>query len=562
MSFNPYLYDVLVILIAAVVVVSLFRALKLSPIVGYLIAGLAIGPHALRFTTDTERIQLIGELGVVFLLFTIGLKMPLRRFQALRKYVFGLGFAQVFLTGGVLSLIAYFWGLSLPTAILIGTGLALSSTAVGLQLLSEQGELSQKYGRVSFGVLLSQDLAVVVLLTLLSTLTTPGLEPFDAFRSAGLKVVFVLTSIVLIGRLLLRPLFRLIAQLANAEIFIAVTILVVLLTSLATDAVDLSKELGAFLAGLLLSETEYRHQVEADIQPFYGLLLGLFFMTVGMGIDIHLLMSNANLILGILTSVLVVKTSIVFGLCLLFKIPVDAAFRSSFLLAAGGEFIFILLPPAADVGLLEKAQMQIIFLAVALSMALMPFLSQLSKFLSEEYLTQKSPTSIETSKREIDDLRDHVIIAGFGRVGQILSRLLSERLIPFVAIDSDMNRIAEGRSRNLPVFYGDATRDHVIKSLSADKAAAVAISLHNPKASLKTALMIRRKYPNLPIAVRLEDDGYEAKLAEANVIVIKPENLEPSLQLASTILKCLGTRDDDIVQSLDSFRSTYTPGRK
>jgi CPA2 family monovalent cation:H+ antiporter-2 len=555
--FNPYLIDVLILLLAAIVVVSLFRALKISSIVGYLIAGLCIGPHALGFITDTERMQIISEFGVVFLLFTIGLKMPMRRFRVLGRYVFGLGAAQVVLTTLVFTAISYGLHLPLYASILIGSGLALSSTAVGLQIITEQGELSQKYGRVSFGILLSQDLAVVVLLTLLSILVKPEQSVPITLGTAAFKASVVLILIILTGRFLLRPFYRVIASLKNTELFIAVTVFVVLATSLMTDYVGLSKELGAFLAGLILAETEYRHQVEADIQPFYGILLGLFFMSVGMTIDVRLLFTHASTILAILLGMLLIKGVIIFILCRLFHVPSYTALRSSLLLAAGGEFVFVLLIPAVEQNLVTTNIAQIIYLTIAISMALTPFLASLGKYISDKLLLSVSDRSLATSQHEIEDLSKHVIVAGFGRVGKIICRMLSERMVPFVAIDNDMNRVSEGRARGLPVFYGDATRDNVIKSLGADKAIAAVVSLHNPRASLKSALMIRRKFPHLLTVVRLEDNLYEKKLIQAGAMVVKPEHLEPSLELASTILRAVGTHERDISQILDSFRRAY-----
>lgn len=558
MAFNPYLIDVLILLLAAVVVVSIFRALKISSIVGYLIAGLCIGPHALRFITDIERIQIISEFGVIFLLFTIGLKMPMRRFRVLKRYVFGLGAAQVVLTGFVFTMVLYWLQLPLYAAILVGSGLALSSTAVGLQIITEQGELSQKYGRVSFGVLLFQDLAVVVLLTLVSILVKPDQSVLLTLGTAGFRASLVLLFIIVTGRYLLRPLYRVIASLKNAELFIAVTIFVVLATSLMTDAVGLSKALGAFLAGLILAETEYRHQVEADIQPFYGIFLGLFFMSVGMTIDVRLLFTNAATILTILVGMLIIKGVIIFGLCRLFQVPRYTALRSSLLLAAGGEFVFVLLIPAVDQNLVDTHVAQTVYLTIALSMALTPFLASLGKYISDKHMLSVPDRSLATPQHEVEDLSKHVIVAGFGRVGKVICRLLSERMVPFVAIDNDMNRVSEGRARGLPVFYGDATRDNVVKSLGADKAIAAIVSLHNPRASLKSALMIRRKFPHLLTIVRLEDQLYEKKLTHAGAIVVKPEHRELSVELASTILRAVGTHEKDLVQIVDSFRRAYS----
>ncbi len=556
MEHEAYIANVIIILFSAVFVVSLFRAMNVNSVVGYLIAGLLIGPHALAFITDVETIEVLGEFGVVFLLFTIGLKMPMRRFQVLRRYVFGLGLMQVVVTISVVSLIAYFFSYAPASALLIGSALALSSTAVGLQLLSEQGDLAQKYGRVSFAVLLFQDLAVVVLLVLLTTISTPEQDLVEALSAAGLKAAIVLILIVLFGQLILRPVFRIVAS-QKAEIFTAVSILIVLLTSLATDAAGLSKELGAFLAGLLLSETEYRHQVEADIQPFYGLLLGLFFMTVGMNIDVHGIVNQAREIFMLLGAMLLVKAIILFALCKAFKIATGSALRAAFLLAAGGEFAFVVLGPAVDQKLVSSSTAQVIYLSVAISMALTPFLAIFGKWLSERLDLKEGDSKLASSQDEIDDLRNHVIVAGFGRIGKMICRLLADRMIPFVAIDNNMNRVLEGRARGLPVYYGDATRDAVLKSLGADKASSAVVSLALPKTTLRASLMVRRKFPNINVSVRINDDAYVAKLTQAGAVVVKPENFEPSLQLASSVLKDVGTNDAEVNQIIESFRRSY-----
>jgi len=556
MEHEAYIANVIIILFSAVFVVSLFRALNVNSIVGYLIAGLLIGPHALVFITDVATIEILGEFGVVFLLFTIGLKMPMRRFQVLRRYVFGLGLMQVVVTISVVSLIAYFFSYAPASALLIGSALALSSTAVGLQLLSEQGDLAQKYGRVSFAVLLFQDLAVVVLLVLLTTISTPEQDLVEALSSAGLKAAVVLILIVLFGQLILRPVFRIVAS-QKAEIFTAVSILIVLLTSLATDAAGLSKELGAFLAGLLLSETEYRHQVEADIQPFYGLLLGLFFMTVGMNIDVYVIVNQAREIFMLLGAMLLVKAIIIFGLCKAFKIATGSAVRAAFLLAAGGEFAFVVLGPAVDQKLVSSSTAQVIYLSVAISMALTPFLSTFGKWLSERLDLKEGDSKLASVQDEIDDLRNHVIVAGFGRIGKMICRLLADRMVPFVAIDNNMNRVLEGRARGLPVYYGDATRDVVWKSLGAEKASSAVVSLALPKTTLRASLMVRRKFPSINVSVRITDDAYVAKLTQAGAMVVKPENFEPSLQLASSVLRDVGTNDAEVNQIIESFRRSY-----
>ena len=298
MLHGSFLADVLTLLLAAVLVVSIFRFFKISPILGYLMVGLLIGPYALNLLSNVENASMLGEFGVVFLLFTLGLKMPLQRLQVLRRYVFGLGLAQVAITAGVICAIVLLCQLSFETALLIGSALALSSTAVSMQILTERGEFALRHGRVSFAVLLFQDLAVIILIALVSTLGKDQASLSVELGVAGVKAFVALLLITLLGRLIFRPLYRGIAQLASPELFVAVTLLVVLTTGAITASFGLSMELGAFLAGLLLSETEYRHQVEADIQPFYGLLLGLFFISVGMTIDLRFVAASLPLVLG------------------------------------------------------------------------------------------------------------------------------------------------------------------------------------------------------------------------------------------------------------------------
>lgn len=557
MHHASHLDDVLIFLLAAVVVVSIFRWFKASSILGYLIAGILIGPYALGFIDEIEGVKSLGEVGVVFLLFSIGLKMPLQRLQVLRRYVFGLGFTQVFLTGTLIALAAWVFNLEPITAILVGSGLALSSTAVALQVLAEKGEASSRYGRVSFAVLLFQDLAVVVLIVLLYSLDRGEASIPMVLGLAALKASAVLVGIILIGRILLRPLFRIVASFNNQELFVATSLLVVLSTSVLTANAGLSKELGAFLAGILLSETEYRHQVEADIQPFHGLLLGLFFMTVGMGVDLNLFINNFLIILGIIVSLVVSKAAILFGLCRVFRIPTGSSVRVGLLLASGGEFVFILFAPAMQMGFIPESQGLILFVAVALSMGLTPLLGALGRYIDSRISVAQADSNLQSAEEEIGDLRNHIIIAGFGRVGRIVAEILSQRMVPFVAIDNNMSRVSAGRAAGYPVYFGDARRSLVMRTLGAHRARAVVVSLNNQAISMRTTMMLRRNFPNAETYVRMRDNEYEEKLTQAGAIVIMPENLEPSLQLAASAMRVSGTTDDEISQILNDFRRQY-----
>ena len=551
---SSFVNDILVFLLAAVVTVSIFKWFKVSPIIGYLFAGMLIGPYTFGFVADIETTKLLGDFGVVFLLFTIGLKVPLTRLQTMKRYVFGLGSLQVFLCGAVFATIAYFIGQTIQSSIIIGAALALSSTAVVVQLLSERGEFASKFGRAAFSVLIFQDIAVVLFLVMLTTLSHEGASIGRELGYAALKAGIVLAVIVAAGRVILRPVYRAIAALDNPELFVAMTLLVVLVTSLITDASGLSMELGAFLAGLLLSETEYRHQVEADIQPFYGLLLGLFFATVGMRINLKLLLDNYLLVPGIILGMLMLKTFIIYLMSRLLSMSWVSALRTGLVLAAGGEFAFVMFTPAVQSHLLPSETGQILLVSVALSMAFTPFLDKLGKYIEVKFTEANESVKIKAAAAEVGDLRNHVIVLGFGRVGKMLTKILSDRRTPFVVIDNDMIRVTKGRTKGIPVFYGDARRSHVLRAVGADKAKVVVICINTVQSSLKSALMVRHYFKNADVFVRMRDDKYEQELTQAGVKVIMPENLEPSLQLAASVLRSMGDSKDEVNQTIDDFR--------
>jgi monovalent cation:H+ antiporter-2, CPA2 family len=553
-SSADYLSDILIFLSAAVVVVAFFRWFKASPILGYLFAGLAIGPYALGIIDDIEGTKTLGDFGVVFLMFTIGLKMPFQRLRILRRYVFGLGAAQVVITATLLAGIATLLSIPPKEAVLVGTVLALSSTAVGLQVLAERGETASRFGRVSFAILLFQDLAVVLLLVLIVSLNQEGQSLGALLGVALVKAVGALLTIVLTGRVLLRPIYRLIASLKNQELFVAMNLLVVLATGLLTSLAGLSMELGAFLAGLLLSETEYRHQVEADIQPFYGLLLGLFFMTVGMTIDVGLLGERLQEILLITFSLLVLKMILLVGLSRLFNLSWGSALRVGFLLAGGGEFIFVIFEPAVEAGVLSPEVSALLYVSVALSMGINPLLSILGKYLGDRISAGENEANLSGAASEVEDLRNHVIIAGFGRVGKLMAQLFTKQMIPFVIIDNDMAKVSEGRARGFPVFFGDARRAMVMRTIGAEKARTVVVSLDEQQAAMRAAMMLRRNFPSVDVCARMRDNTYEAKLAQAGVTVVMPENLEPTLQLTSAALKAMETPLDEVNQVIANFR--------
>lgn len=557
MELQSYIHDTLIFLSAAILVVTLVKRVLKSPFLGYLLAGLLIGPFGLNIIKGVSQTQNLAEFGVVFLLFTIGLELSWERLVSLRRYVFGLGTAQVFITSAAIALVSHlFFGLALDASIIIGTALSLSSTAVVVQILTERGDLATRYGRISFSILLFQDLAVVLFLVLVNFLSHEEGELgtrqlLIALGVSVIKGIVVLVAIGFLGRVLLRPIYRVVAATKNSELFVAMTLLLILFTGYATNYAGLSMELGAFLAGLLLAETEYRHQVETDIQPFRGLLLGLFFMSMGMGIDIRLLWDNLFIISGLIITFLLIKFFVVFLLSKIFKLWWSTSLRIGILLSAGGEFAFVLFAPSAASELFPPHIVPVLYLIVAISMALTPLLGQLGKALSQ-LVTRLEPKN--NTVTETHDLKSHVVIVGFGRIGNIIARLLSEQMVPFVAIDMNMARVTEGRKLGLPVFFGDARRVEIFQAIGMDRAKAVVLTLDQPGVVARTVMTLRRNFPKIPIFVRAHDNEHAEKLKKAGAMVVVPEMVEPSLQLGSQILLLAGVAKDQVNKSIESLR--------
>ncbi|KAM3391606.1 hypothetical protein ACQJBY_012978 [Aegilops geniculata] len=559
------LFDVLYLLLASVVFVPLFQKIPGgSPVLGYLAAGVLIGPYGLSIIRNVHGTKAIAEFGVVFLLFNIGLELSVERLSSMKKYVFGLGSAQVLVTTAVVGLAAHrFAALPGPAAIVVGSGLALSSTAVVLQVLQERGESTSRHGRATFSVLLFQDLAVVVLLILIPLISPNSSKGgvgfqaiLEAMGMAAVKAIAAITAIIAGGRLFLRPIYRQIAENRNAEIFSANTLLVIFGTSLLTARAGLSMALGAFLAGLLLAETEFSLQVESDIAPYRGLLLGLFFMTVGMSIDPKLFLSNfpaVSLILGLL---IIGKTLLVTFIGRVFGVSTIAAIRVGLLLAPGGEFAFVAFGEAVNQGLLSPQLSSLLFLVVGLSMAMTPYLAAGGQFLASKF-EQHDVRSLLPVESETDDLQGHIIILGFGRVGQIIAQLLSERLIPFVALDVRSDRVAVGRALDLPVYFGDAGSREVLHKVGAERACAAAITLDTPGANYRAVWALSKYFPNVKTFVRAHDVDHGVNLEKAGASAVVPETLEPSLQLAAAVLAQAKLPMSEIATTINEFRNRH-----
>ena len=543
----------LVLLVAAVVIVAFFQKLRASPVLGYLAAGAIVGPGGLALVDNNDGMKAMAESGVMFLLFLIGLELSWERLRTMRKQTFVVGIAQVLVTtvalgGGLMTV-----GLSVETSVIIGGGLALSSTALVLQLLAEHNQKASQLGRLSLAVLLMQDLAVVPLLAFIPALASGQGQLSTALLTVGMKAAFALALLLLAGRFLLRPLYRLIASQGTPEIFSALTLLVVLGTGWITYEAGLSLALGAFIAGLLVAETEYRHQVEADVLPFKGLFLGLFFMTVGMSADLGTAWHQMPLILSCAVALMAVKALLIHLLCRVLKFGPVLSIQSSLLLAQGGEFAFVLFQLAGTHGFLAADTVPVLNLVVAASMALTPFTVWISRRVTQR-IEHSKRRKAEDAMGEMLDLRDHVVILGFGRVGQTIAKLLSAEGKNYIALDMQIATVAKAKKIGLPVYYGDGSRREVLHAIGTERASAAIVTVHDPVGAEATVRALRGVSPSLPIIARARDLARVLALEAAGADIAISEMFETSLQLGGALLKNLGLADQEITRIVQLFR--------
>jgi glutathione-regulated potassium-efflux system protein KefB len=529
-----------VFLFAAVLTVPLAKRLQLGAVLGYLFAGVIIGPSVLGLIGNPQSVSHISELGVVLLLFIIGLELSPRRLWVMRKSVFGVGLAQVMLTGSVIGIVALFvFGQPLNSAIVLGLGLALSSTAFGLQSLAERKELTSPHGRLAFAILLFQDIAAIPLIAMVPLLAG-GDHTSTAAQDLnhGLRVLGSIAVVVIGGRYLLRPVFRVVAKTGLPEVSTATALLVVIGTAWLMDLVGVSMALGAFLAGLLLADSEYRHELEAQIEPFKGLLLGLFFISVGMGANIGLLFSAPAAVLGLTVLLILIKLPLLFvvgrlagGLGRL------NAIRLGIVLAAGGEFAFVVFKIGRDQGLFEPRLYDLLVLTITLSMALTPLLLLLCARLIKPKV---QPVTMPPEYREIDTDAPRVVIAGMGRMGQIVARILRAQNIKFVALDTSVETIELSRSfGGVPVFYGDPMRPEILKAAKVEQAEFFVIATDDPDTNIKTAELVHTLYPHLKIIARARNRQHVHRLVDVGAQAVR-ETYYSSLEMSRLTLVGLG----------------------
>lgn len=547
------LQEALLFLGLSVLAILLLHRLRLSPVLGYLAAGLILGPTGVGLVTDAVPIQTVAELGVVFLLFLIGLELSVERLRAMRRWVFGLGLAQFTLTGAIIAGAAVLLGLAPATAILLGGALALSSTAVVVQLLIERGELASPAGRTTFAVLLFQDLAVVPLLLYAAVLAGPADQSVPLALALALgKALLAVGLVLVIGRFTIAPLLALVAATRSSELFTATALLVVLGTGWATGLGGLSMALGAFLAGLVLAGTDFRHQAETDMQPFKGLLLGLFFLSVGLGIDAAAIIDRLALILAGMVGLVLVKAALAAALAKLFGAPMPVALRTGLLLGEVGEFAFVVIASARGNGLLDPPLAQSLVAMVGLSIAVTPFLPSLADRLVRLLGLETAGAAVESAPDQ-----PHVIIAGFGRVGQTVAALMARQQVPVVAIDLNPDLVREKRREGQPVHYGDTSRHELLKQLGADHAMAAIITLDDPQAAARTVAAFRDHWPHLRLFARARDRDHAANLLALGAVAVVPETFESSLTLARGALESFGVPSAAVEELVQLYREDH-----
>ncbi|MBI1395653.1 MAG: potassium transporter [Betaproteobacteria bacterium] len=533
----------LILLAAAVAVVVLCRQFRLPPLIGYLLAGVAIGPHALGWLPDDDSTTHLAEFGVVFLMFSIGLEFSLPKLVTMKTLVFGLGGAQVLLTLAAIAGTAMALGMGWKAGVALGGAAAMSSTAILGKILSERVELGTVHGRQIMGVLLFQDLAVVPLLIVLPTFSAESSHLWTELGLASVKILAALLLLLGVGQRLVRPWFHVVAAQKSPELFVLNVLLFTLLLAWLTETAGLSLALGAFIAGMLISETEFRIQVEEDIKPFRDVLLGLFFVTVGAMLNLFTVWEHAVAVLVLVAGLLVAKAAIATGLARLFGADTGVALRVGLALAGAGEFGFVLLSRTGQLGVVSAESLQIVLAAMLLSMLASPFIVQSSDLVVQKWVRsewmRRAMALHEIAVRSMG-VQGHVIICGYGRTGQNLARVLEQEALQFIALDLDPQRIREAAIAGESVVFGDAGRREVLMAAGLMRASALVVTYADTASALRILDHVKEVRPDLPVVVRTVDDADIERLQAAGAVEVVAEVMEGSLMLASHALMLLG----------------------
>lgn len=551
------LQSLLLLLAAAVLIVVLCRRIKMPAMLGYLLVGMTIGPHALGLIGSSKEASHLAEFGVVFLMFTLGLEFNLARLRAMRRVVFGLGSTQVIVMLALVIPVVMLLGGDWKMGLALGGALAMSSTAMASKMLTDRNEIRSPHGQNAIGILLFQDLAVVPYLIIIPVLVNADTALLPALGKAAIKIVFVLLILLYLGQRLMRPLFGLVAKQNSSELFMLNLLLVALGTAWLTDQAGLSLPLGAFLAGMLVAETDFRYQVEEDIRPFRDLLLGLFFVTVGMTLDFSVLLQLWWLALLVLLALVPGKIALITLLSRLFGSSAGTSWRTGIALGQGGEFAFVMLALCAEKGLVQQPVIQATIAAIVISMLITPVLVHYSdsivlRLASSEWMNMAANLH-QIAVRSMQ-AQGHVILCGYGRTGQSLGRLFTQEHIPFFALDLDPEKVREAGAAGDSVVFGEAARREVLIAAGLVRAKAMIITFTDTRSALKILEVVRQMRPDMPVIVRTRDDSEIDRLKEAGATEVVAEVLEGSLMLASHTLMLLGTPLNRVLRYIRSVR--------
>ncbi|HEY4545372.1 MAG TPA: cation:proton antiporter [Pedomonas sp.] len=562
------LKDAAIVLCAAGLVVPVFYRLRISSVLGFMIVGMAVGPFGLGALADDmpwlrhmtitghSGIHGVAELGVILLMFMIGLELSFERIMTMKRLIFGIGLLQVVLSAGVLIGAGVAFGLPMKTAVVLGLGLAMSSTAIIIQVLAERHQIATGLGRTTFSVLLFQDVAVVPVLFIVGVLASRRAANMGEQLAVGIiEAIIAVAALILVGRRILRPLFRMVAATRSAEMFMAACLLIVMTASLTTYFVGLSLAMGALIAGLLLAETEYRRQIEVSIEPFKGLLLGIFLISIGLSANLGLAISNPLGVLGGVIGLIALKAAIVTGLGWLFRIPWHTALRAGLLLGPGSEFTFVILGLAMGYNLVEPETGQYALLLTVLTMTLIPVLEWLGRLIGDNAAARNPALPEEAQVAVPHGETPQVLIAGFGRVGQMVASLLEAHRISYIAIDSDPELVAVLRRQGRPVYYGDMARIDFLRHAGIETAAGLVVTMGHPASVEVLVAIARAERPDLLIVARARDAEQAARLYRAGATDAVPETLEASLQLGETLLVDLGVPMGRVIASVHERRA-------
>lgn len=561
--------DTLIFLLATALITPLCQLVNTSPILGFLASGMLLGPNGMGLISGIHTTETLAELGIVFFLFEMGIELSFDRLKSMRRDVFGLGMSQFLGSALAIAAVGSMFGIPANALVVLGGGLALSSSAFVLQLLKDKKSLATRFGKASFGVLLFQDLAVVPLLVVTPILAGGGSGLASAVGSALVKAAMAFTSIFFTGHFLLNPLFKIVAGAKSQEAFLGVVLLTALSMSFMTEGLGLSNTLGAFLAGVLLSETKYRYQIEADIAPFRGILLGLFFITVGFEIDLNLIASNLPLVSSIVFGTLALKTAITTIFSLAFGLSLSTALQTGLILSQGGEFAFVAFGLARNLGIFEPAFTKLLLTSVALTMAFTPLLadvgSKVARKLEEEsdfthYLGQ------DKDALEIADSEDFVVVVGYGIVGKSVCDLLDLKFIKYVGLEMNPNKAIQARNKGLPVFYGDIGRPEVAEAFNVGSAKAVIVCISDKAEATRALISLRRAFPDKKIFARAADADHAERLQRtldvaAMVPVVPEDNILLTLPFGGAVLRCLGAEPEEVNAIVELKRKEVLSGK-